>query len=195
MPRYVTYDDPAVQAEFAESVKADNVANTRRPAPQRRRQLRKEAETAARTETRDAQPAPATGVATQTKDDYLAKIAKYVPAESITAVMLMFAAFKPHSSTAIWLYVAAGSVANVIYLLSIALAAPPTRPRPRWFFYALSLGAFWLWAIATIDAVQKQAQITGDGAQAKQTAILAGAAFLIPALDTILTFLSSSRRN
>ena len=186
MPRVVTYDDPKVQAEFAERAAKDSKANSRVPAPRRRRRLRQQAERAADAGTTPLADAP-------TKDDYLAKIAKYVPAESITFVTLMFAAFEPTGNT-VWVYVAGGAVANMLYLLSTALSAPPTLTRPRWFFYMLSGAAFWLWALATVDAVQKKANITGDTATTKQTAILAAAAFIIPALDTIFSNVRLTRR-
>ena len=190
MPRIITYEEPKVQAQFAELVHGKPELRTHAPAPRKRRRLRQEAEVAVE----GGAPQPAVAEETPPKDDYLTKIVKYVPAETITTATLMFAAFKPTGNT-VWVYLAVGSVANILYLLSLALGAPTTKTRPRWFFYLLSVGAFWLWALATIDAVREKAHITGDNADVKQAAILAGAAFIIPALDTIFANVSFPKIN
>lgn len=69
------------------------------------------------------------------KDDFLAEIAKYVPAETITLTTLAFAAISP-SDNWIWIVAGLGAVANVAYLFTTALASPAT-PLPRWQFYVL----------------------------------------------------------
>jgi zinc transporter ZupT len=109
-----------------------------------------------------------------------------VPAETISAATLVFAAFEPTGS-AIWWIVAGGVVANVVYLLSVAVVSP--APKPRWFFYVLAAAAFVGWAISVIDPVAAKAGIEGDNAETQKFAVLAGAAFIIPALDPLLNYL------
>jgi len=121
-----------------------------------------------------------------TTDGYLEKLAKYVPAESITLTTLAFAALEPSSSDVWWL-VAAGAVANVLYLFGTALQGRREAPMPRWYFYLLSAGALVLWSIAIIGPVGTKAGISGSNAEAAKTFVLAAAAFLIPLLDSIIT--------
>lgn len=120
--------------------------------------------------------------AAPTKDDYLAKIAKYVPAETITLTVAFFAAFTPTRGS-VWYWVAAGAVLNVLYLFSVAVQSTSPGARPRPYFYLLSALAYVLWTMATVNAVETKAGITTDS---KQLFILVLAAFVVPALDTIL---------
>lgn len=131
----------------------------------------------------------AAGTATDAKDGFLEKLAKYVPAESITLTLLAFAALVP-SGADVWWLVAAGGVANVLYLFGTALVTRKQTPMPRWYFYPLSAGALVLWAIAVIEVVGKEAGIGGTNAEAQKTFVIAVAAFLIPLLDEILTALT-----
>lgn len=119
-------------------------------------------------------------------DGYLEKLAKYVPAESITLTTLAFAALTP-SSGAVWWLVAGGAVANVVYLYGTALAGRAEAPMPRWYFYLLSALALVLWSIAIIGVVGTKAGIESTNADAAKTFVLAAAAFLVPLLDGIFT--------
>ena len=125
-------------------------------------------------------------------DGYLEKLAKYVPAESITLTTLAFAALEP-SSSQVWWLVAAGALANVLYLFGTALQGRQETPMPRWYFYLLSAMALVLWSIAIIGPVGTKAGISGGNAEAAKTFVLAAAAFLIPLLDTIITGLRELR--
>jgi hypothetical protein len=131
-------------------------------------------------------PATAAGggagdAALASRDDLLARIAKYVPAEMITLVTLGFAAFPPDGNT-VWVFVAIGAVLNVIYLFGTALSTAGA-PRPPWFFYLLSAAAFVGWALVTVDAVQEKAGLDGDNATTQQGFILLGTAIFIPLVD------------
>jgi hypothetical protein len=126
-------------------------------------------------------------------DGYLDKIAKYVPAESVTITTLAFAAFKP-TGLLIWIFVAAGAIANVLYLFGTALQARSRFPMPRCYFYALSAIALVLWAMAVINVVSIKAGIKGPNADAQKTFVLAAAAFFVPLLDTIATGLTNRKR-
>jgi hypothetical protein len=120
-----------------------------------------------------------------TTDSYLSKIAKYVPAETITATLAAFAAFEPDGNT-IWIFLGLGAVANVVYLLGVAMNAPVTQ-RPRVYFYLLSVVAFFGWSIAVVEVVQTEFGITGDNAESQTAFVLVATAFLVPALDNILS--------
>jgi hypothetical protein len=123
------------------------------------------------------------------KDGFLEKIAKYVPAESITLTLLAFAALSPTGSDVWWLVVA-GALANVLYLFGTALHARKEAPMPKWYFYPLSAGALVLWAIGVVEVVGHEAGIEGSNAEVQKTFVLAVAAFFVPLLDTIITGLS-----
>ena len=182
--RTIVYDAPDVQKHYKPMARQEG-GKTRGG---RSRRVRKQAEDKAKR----AEAVP-DEEATRT-DGYLSKIAKYVPAETITIISLMFAAFTP-TGRAVWWWVAAGAVVNVIYLFSVALGEQGDGPRPRVYFYILSAGAFVLWSMATLNAVQTAAGLTGENAATKQTALLALAAFLVPALDTIFTRIDVSLKS
>jgi hypothetical protein len=120
-------------------------------------------------------------------DGPLEKIAKYVPAESITLTTLAFAALTPTGKDVWWL-VAGGAIANVLYLFGTALQArKETKEMPRWYFYPLSALALVLWAIAVIGVVGSEFGIETSNAEAQKAFALAFAAFLVPLLDVIAT--------
>jgi hypothetical protein len=178
MARAIVYDDPRVQAHYAALVAKETA-----PSIREKRRLRHQAEAQATAKLPPEAPDPAD---LPTKDDYLAKLAKYVPAEAITLATLGFAAIKPDGG-AVWWVLAGFAVANVVYLLGTALAVQHDTPRPRAHFYLLSAVAFGLWAAAILTPVQEELGIGTADLETWQTFILAGAAFVIPALDSILT--------
>jgi hypothetical protein len=182
MARTILYDPADVQRHYGAMVEADPKLRTKRAPGLEGRQVRKRAEK--KVEQQEAPPADAPEPAGT--DDYLSKIAKYVPAETVAVTTLGFGIWDPAGDW-VWFWLAIAAAANVIYLLATALLLPPTTPRPRGFFYLLSAGAFFAWAIAVIDDAQQAAGITGDDLTQKSGFILAAAAFLIPALDTILS--------
>jgi hypothetical protein len=122
-------------------------------------------------------------------DGYLEKIAKYVPAELVTLTTLAFAALAP-TGTWVWVLVAGGAVANVLYLWGTALQGREATPMPRWYFYPLSALALVLWSIAVIGAVGGEIGISGSNAETEKTFVLALAAFLVPLADVIATALT-----
>jgi hypothetical protein len=181
MARTVVYEDPLVAAHYAEAVAA-NPAETRAE----RRAAR---DVASRKAAENRAPGAAGKVAlaeADTKDSYLSKLSKYVPAEVLSLALLVFAAFDP-GRKAIWPIVIAGALITAGYLLSVAVTS--SAPKPRWFFYLLAAAAFVGWAIATIDPVARRIGITGDNAETQKFAVLAITAFVIPALDPILNYL------
>lgn len=165
MPRTIVYQSRPVNQHYAAayaSRRAEGNAVSRAPASSASRDIVRDAvQRAARGE------AVAAAAEVPDRDDLLARIAKYVPAELITLTTLGFAAFPPDGNT-IWIYVAMGAALNLVYLFGTALTTESTTPRPRAWFYLLSVGAFAGWAFATLDEVQKKAGLTGDSATTKQ---------------------------
>jgi hypothetical protein len=182
MPRAIVYDEPAVQEYYISHAETESL---RTFAPRARHNLRVEAVAAVAQSDTGEEVATSSKAATSSKDDYLAKLAKYVPAEVVTIASLGFAAFPTHG-TEVWWWVAAGAVVNVLYLLSTAIVQPAAAPRPRWYFYLLSALAFVLWAMAVIAPVRHEAGLTGTHQAAQQAFVLALAAFALPMLDTLL---------
>jgi hypothetical protein len=198
MPRTVVYDPPEIQAELRQ----ESGAGLRRIDPVRRARKRvaaKERAGAARADAGaggsggggdgagvGAAGGGAGGGAGTTQDDYFSRIAKYVPAEMITVTVLGFAAFEPKgSAVVVWLVV--GAIANCVYLLSLAIRGPEEL-RPPVSFYVLSVAAFWMWSLATLDEVGAATGwiSDGDNASMQKAFVLAAAAFIIPALDPIV---------
>lgn len=119
-------------------------------------------------------------------DGFMEKVAKYLPAESITITTLAFAALTPKGA-AVWWLVVAGAVANVLYLFGTALQARKEAPMPPFYFYVLSAAALTLWSIAVVSVVGTEAGIKGSNAEAQKTFVLALAAFAIPLADVVIT--------
>jgi hypothetical protein len=182
MPRTIVYDSPEVQRK----VGARTGRNGRKvvsPIVHRRDRQQAEADVA-----RDT--APDEGTPAFKKDDFLAKIVKYVPAEVITVVTLAVAAFSPTGS-ALWWTLVGGAALNVVYLLSVAIATAKDA-RPRWYFYVVSVVAFGAWSMVMVGAVQKEVGLDGANAATKQTFVLAAATLAIPLIDTILGWLDQT---
>jgi hypothetical protein len=181
MPRTIVYDSPQVRARYQALVRQQQPAGTRINGAAAAA-LRREAEQ----QVSGKRSSTGANAAEDSKgeDGYLSKIAKYVPAETITLTTLGFAAFKP-TGPGIWLWLALGSAVNGLYLFSVSLATVRTLPPPPAYFYVLAIAAYFLWAMAVVAPVQKQAGLTGSDAETKQTFVLASAAFVIPALDAI----------
>lgn len=184
MPRVIMYEPSDVQAEYAALVEGE-VQQGKRIAFRTRGNLLETARTNAEKPDKPPPTQPVQEGAVSGKDDFLAKIAKYVPAETITLTTLAFAATSP-SDNWIWIVAGLGAVANVAYLFTTALASPAT-PLPRWQFYVLSVVAYAFWAAAIIGPVGEKVGIRGDNAETKQTFALALAAFVVPALDSFWT--------
>lgn len=181
MPRTVVYDSALEQAHLADLLAEEGAGA--RPTKQSRLKAKQRAE--------KAEPPKASKEAVAelpTSDKYLSKIAKYVPAETVTFTLAAFAAFEPDGNT-IWIFVAAGALANVIYLVGVAMNSPAEQ-RPRAYFYFLSALAFFGWAIAVIEVVQIAIGIADDSADNQKAFVLAATAFLVPALDSILSRLN-----
>jgi hypothetical protein len=182
--RTPVYDQTDVQVQYGPLIEREEARTHKRVVGRKARTLRKTAEKKANSG--DQVPPGVSVSETQAPDNYVSKIAKYVPAETIAVLALLFAAFKPSTGT-VWWWVAGGALANCVYLLSLALGQPKTVPRPRLYFYFLSIVALVLWAMATLGPVKKAAGLTGENGPSKQAALLALAAFIVPALDTVLT--------
>lgn len=194
MARAVVYEPSAVQARYAGQIEEQEAAGEKVGLGGRRDLLAtaKKAEERGTDTAKESEEKAVKEGKVGERDDFLTKIAKYVPAETITLVTLAFAAFSP-SGTWVWVILGGGAVANVIYLFSTALTATST-PLPRWYFYLLAVLAYVLWAAAIIGPVGEKLGIKGDNLEAKQTFYLAAAAFLVPTLDTIATHLSGRLR-
>jgi len=117
-------------------------------------------------------------------DGFAAKIAKYVPAEMIAIATIFFAVFTIHGWT-VWVWIGLGALLNVVYLWTVS--RPEDVPAPRLYFYGLSIVAFILWSMATIDAVAIEAGLGGDTNEGQRAFMLAFAAFLVPSLDVAIS--------
>lgn len=178
MPRTVVYDTPIVQAELQKAEATTGARKATGPTAASRR-----AATTAAEQTPTAAVEKA-AVDKPTKDDYPAKLAKYVPGEVVAVSLAGFAAFGPTGNW-VWLGLAIAIVANLIYLgQQAAKLAVASRPRP--YFYILSCVAFVFWAAATIPQVRDKFGLDGEVNADKAAYILFAAAFTIPALDNIL---------
>jgi hypothetical protein len=102
VPRTVVYDDPIAQARLAE----DDPGG--KPTAAARKKVNRRTEPATEAEKTQAVELPV-------KDDYTAKIAKYVPAEVVAVSVAGFAAYNP-TGRWIWFGIALGIVANLVYL-------------------------------------------------------------------------------
>lgn len=189
MARTCVYEAPEVKRQYAALVKKTREGTGARIRPGTRRALLKGAKNRAEDDRALAKELPPDERVAD-RDDFLSKLAKYVPAETITLTTLAFAAMAAPalSALAVLGIVAAGALLNALYLWSTVLASPTTPPPPRWF-YALAATAYVLWAVAIIPPVGALFGVGGSDVSAEQTFVLALAAFLVPTLDTILDYL------
>ena len=122
---------------------------------------------------------------TVAKDDsYVTKIVKYVPAESIALTTGFFAAFSPGG----WLMalcLTAFALANFGYLYGAAHVNDNRDDTPP-HFYVLATLAFFLWALATVNAVAAWAHLTGTSGGPQRAWILGLATTVIPMLDSVV---------
>ena len=169
----MVYDDPIAQVKLAED---DHGGLPTGPNVAARRRVN-------RRTTRATEEEKARAAELPVKDDYTAKIAKYVPAEVVGVSVAGFAAFNP-TDWWIWVGIGLGIFANLLYLIGNAVRLDPVS-RPRWFFYILSAVAFLAWALATIPQVRSKFDLAGAGNDQKAAYILAAAAFGLPLLDTL----------
>jgi len=174
VPRTIVYDTPIVQA----ALQTAEPSSARRPTGPPAEKRRKAGKVAA------AEPSglQAEAVSMPVKDDYTAKIAKYVPGEVVSVSIAGFAAFDPTGAW-VWFGLVLGILANLVYLFGTA-GSLQTASRPRVFFYVLSCLAFVFWAAATIPQVRDEFGLGDPGDEDKASYLLVAAAFLLPALDT-----------
>jgi hypothetical protein len=184
MVRAIVYDSPEVQAAYSAETRS---RGTRRLDLKGRREVRN----LVRAKAKAAAPAPAEQAAPQPSADNLqTKLVKYVPAEVVSVSAAGFAAFNPTGNW-IWFGLGLGAVVNVIYLFVGAVQNSDKAPEPRWYFYLLSAAAFVIWAIATIEPIQKAMSLT----ESKASFILAAGAFGIPLLDSLFGVLEITFRH
>ena len=174
MPRTVVYDPPIVQA----ALQTAEPTGARRPTGPSAQKRRKATEVAAA----EAPDLQTEAVSMPVKDDYTAKIAKYVPGEVVSVSIAGFAAFDPTGAW-VWVGLVLGILANLLYLFGTA-GTLQAASRPRVYFYVLSCLAFVFWAAATIPQVRDKFGLGDLGDEDKASYLLVAAAFLLPALDT-----------
>jgi hypothetical protein len=177
MARTVVYDTPAVLEKYVEAT-----GGTRRS----HRTATKDRQAAERA-AGQASAAPAATPARS--DDYVSKIAKYVPAETIAISTLFFGTWAV-SGNWIWFWIGVGAVVNVLYLFVTALQQSGKVPPPRMYFYLLSAAAFVGWAIATVTVARGAAHLVDDK---KAGFVLAATAFIIPLLDSGFSYFTVNR--
>jgi hypothetical protein len=174
VPRTVVYDSPIVQAEL-QSAEPSGPRRPTGPTAEERRRANEAASPAGATLQAEAVSMPV-------KDDYTAKIAKYVQGEVVAVSIAGFSAFNPTGNW-VWLALLLGIVANLIYLFGTA-GTLQKASRPRFYFYILSCLAFVFWAAATIPQVRDRFGLADAGDEDKAAYLLVAAAFALPALDT-----------
>lgn len=185
MARTVVYDTPEFHVAYQAAKRASNPGLLDVKARGRiRNEVRKNVAA------KGAVTPPASGSQLPQPDSLQTKLVKYVPAEVVSVSAAGFAAFNPTGDW-IWFGLALGALANVLYLFASAVQAGPKVPRPRWYFYFLSIVAFVIWAIATTASIQHSMHLT----EAKASFILVAGAFGVPLLDTLFGVLSVSFRS
>jgi hypothetical protein len=129
-----------------------------------------------------------------TRDDYITKLLKYVPAEVTVAFTALIAAAAQAdqvnggpdgNQTIIWIAFVIGLIATVGYFYRTAYTLPP-EDKPRPYFYVLVLLSFVVWSLAVNESVR---QIFNDMDERTSEFLLVAGAFLIPFVDEMLTIL------
>jgi hypothetical protein len=118
-------------------------------------------------------------------DDYLEKLAKYVPAEVLVPYLPLTAL--SNKEWQIWASLIAGEVLTIGYLYAYG-SRQEECCRPVWYYYLLAALAFPAWAVGASAAT---ASVLGIDAKSGGF-ILGFAAFVIPLVDVIMTRLSNS---
>jgi hypothetical protein len=186
MPRTVVYDTSLVQAELEDETPRAGKSKITGPPGRVRRKV---AQKPRRKSAADVEKAAELPV----KDDYTAKIAKYVPGEVVAVAIAGFAAFNPTGNW-VWFAIGLGIVGNLVYLAANAMnLSAVSRPRP--YFYFLSAFAFVAWAAATIPQVRSKLGLEGAENADKAAYILFAAAFGLPLLDTLFNGLEVRAKN
>jgi len=129
-----------------------------------------------------------------TRDDYITKLLKYVPAEITVAFTALIAAAAqadevnggPNGNqTIVWIAFVIGLIATVGYFYRSAYTLPP-QDKPRPYFYVLVLLSFVVWSLAVNESVR---QIFNNMDERTSEFLLVAGAFLIPFVDEMLTIL------
>ena len=117
-----------------------------------------------------------------TRDDYITKLIKYVPAEVVAAFTGLTAAAAAVNEDAVWWIFVIGILATVGYYYRSAYTLPQSdRPRP--YFYVLSVVAFVIWSLAVNESIRG---LFDMNARVSEFFLVVGA-FLIPFVDEMLT--------
>lgn len=114
-------------------------------------------------------------------DDYLTKLAKYVPAEVI-AFFTPIAALGGDNRGILVFALCVGAVGTVVWLFIFARSIPQDQ-RPRIWSYGLAVVAFGVWALGISSEVREFLGLSDDWAGV----ILATTVFALPALDLLVT--------
>ena len=129
-----------------------------------------------------------------TRDDYITKLLKYVPAEVTVAFTALVAAAAQAdqatggpdgNQTLVWIAFVIGLIATVGYFYRSAYNLPQ-EDKPRPYFYVLVLVSFVIWSLAVNESVR---QIFNDMDERISEFLLVAGAFLIPFVDEMLTIL------
>lgn len=182
MARTVVYDTPAVLEEYVKETGGRRTRSHGAATTDRQTAERKAAQASVAGQASADNPARS--------DDYVSKIAKYVPAETIAIATLFFGTWAVKGNW-IWFWIGVGAVVNVLYLFVTALQQSGKVPPPRMYFYLLSAAAFVGWAIATMTVARGAAHLADDK---KAAFVLAATAFIIPLLDSGFSYFTLNRR-
>lgn len=114
-------------------------------------------------------------------DDYLAKLAKYVPAE-VVSLFVTLVALTGDDKTLLLVWTGVGLVATPLWFLFLA-RRQATNQQPRAYFYALATLAFAVWALGTTPALGDLFNLTDP----ISAAVLVLGVFFIPLIDGLLS--------
>jgi hypothetical protein len=129
-----------------------------------------------------------------TRDDYITKLLKYVPAEVTVAFTALIAAAAQAdqvndgangNQNIVWIAFVIGLIATVGYFYRTAYPLP-AEDKPRPYFYVLVLVSFVVWSLAVNESVR---QIFNNMDERTSEFLLVAGAFLIPFVDEMLTIL------
>jgi hypothetical protein len=129
-----------------------------------------------------------------TRDDYITKLLKYVPAEVTVAFTALIAAAAQADQVTVgtdgnqnivWIAFVIGLVATAGYFYRSAYKLP-REDQPRPYFYVLVLVSFVIWALAVNESVR---QIFGNMDERTSEFLLVAGAILVPFVDEMLTIL------
>lgn len=133
-----------------------------------------------------AAPAAAPAATLEPADDYLKKLAKFVPVEGL-APALAFAAFAEDDKTMLALIL---GISLIVGLALLVVQTQSETPKPRWWFWLFSMIAFVAWSLGASPGFR---HLFGDVGAKDGALILGLTAFALPAIDGAIIALTKKK--